>query len=151
MDQIAIASGYFDRRTFRHRLRRLRTAPSNQEFARLCHPIVLDVLRREGFRRIVQGPNFQGTPFDYFARRQGKPYIIEFKGSTSRFRTPHETQRRRLWRVIRHLPGLGIALLQLKLHTAEYRILFNSEVRALFRWSEAPINPIVEWLRARVR
>ena len=91
-----------------------------------------------------------GTPFDFFAFREGKPYIIELKSSVRRYNLPGRTQRLRMESVLRRVPGLHVALLQIKLAECEYRLLLDREVWRLFRWEDAPLQPILEWLRERI-
>lgn len=74
---------------------------SEIKFERLSEVVVPDILQNyEGFSRIIKGPDFRGTPFDFFGYKNDQPYIIEYKGSLNSFNTPGETQKRRLQEVL---------------------------------------------------
>ena len=120
------------------------------EFERQCEPIVYDILQNyEKFRKIEKGPNFIGTPFDFFGFKDDVPYIIEFKGSLHNFNTPGETQKRRMKELLKRIKGLRVALLQVKLKKSQYRIFYNDDMNILFNSKEAPIEPIVHWVKIR--
>lgn len=56
------------------------------EFEAACDPIVRDILMNyEGFADVEKGPEFAGTPFDYFGLRGGVPYLIALKASKSQY------------------------------------------------------------------
>jgi hypothetical protein len=122
-----------------------------KEFEAFCEVIALDILENyENFEMIEKGPNFRGTPFDFFGFKDGAPYIIELKGSLKSFNTPGETQKWRLKELLRTFDGLNIALLQVKLRKAEYRIFYNEDMEILFRGKKAPLEPVQEWIRERI-
>jgi hypothetical protein len=123
-----------------------------KKFEELCSPIAIDILQNyEGFEKIEEGPQFTGTPFDFFGFKDGEPYIIELKCSLKYFHTPRETQKRRMEELLNKIIGLRIALLQVKVRKAQYRILYNDEMDDLFEGAEAPLEPIEKWLRDRMR
>ena len=105
----------------------------------------------EDFEKVIQGPTFRGTPFDFFGFRYGAPYIIEFKGSLSQFNLPGETQKRRLQILLNRIEGLRVALLQVKLMKAQYRIFYDEDLYPLFFGPKAPIKPIEKWIRDRMK
>ena len=127
-----------------------------KEFEHSCHNIVMDILiNYEGFTDI-EGVNkvtgFTNPPFDFFGFRNNEPYLVEFKGSLNNFRTPGETQKRRLKELLKRIEKLNVALLQVKLRKGEYRVLYNDELNYLFDdGKRMPIEPIVEWIESRMR
>ena len=123
-----------------------------KELERLCVDIALDILRSyEGFTKTQKGPNFQGTPFDFFGFKNGAPYLVEFKASLNSFHSPGETQKRRLQELLHRIRGLRVALLQMKLEKSSYRIFYDDEMNLLFYGPKAPIEPIEKWIRERMR
>jgi len=121
------------------------------KFEKLCEPIVFDILENyEGFEEIEKGPEIRGTPFDFLGCKEGNPFIIEFKGSLNRFNSPGETQKRRMQEILKHIKGLNIALLQVKLKKAEYRVFYSEDMNILFNGGKAPIKPIVDWIKKRL-
>jgi hypothetical protein len=124
---------------------------SEKEFEQACEAVALDILQNyENFERVEKGPNFRGTPFDFFGFKNGSPYIIELKGSLNRFNSPGETQKRRLEELLRNIKGLKVALLQVKLRKGEYRIFYEEDMEILFQNRRAPLEPIEEWIRERL-
>ena len=141
----------FDDTQHRALINKLDKDLSPREFESACRDIVFDVLLNyENFERVEDGPNFRGTPFDFFGFKDGAPYIIEFKSSLHYFHSPGETQKRRMQELLRKIQGLKIALLQVKLKKAQYRILYNQEMDFLFEGREAAIKPIEKWIRERL-
>ena len=100
--------------------------------------------------QVEKGPDYNGTPFDFFGYKDSKPYIIEFKGSLNSFNTPGETQKNRLQELLKRLDGLNIALLQVKIRKAQYRIFYNQQMTLLFDGAKAPLKPIESWLIERI-
>ena len=124
---------------------------SEKEFERLSEVVVPEILEKyEGFNEIVKGPNYNGTPFDFFGFKNESPYIIEFKGSLYQFNTPGETQKRRLKEILAQVPRLHIALLQVKLIEAQYRIFYDEEMEILFEEKQAPLEPIINWINGKI-
>ena len=120
------------------------------EFEKACEEIALDILTNyEGFEGIEKGLDFRGTPFDFFGLKNGAPYIIELKASLKSFNAPGETQKWRMQELLKRIEYLNIALLQLKLNKAEYRIFYDEEMEILFKGTKAPLDPIERWIRER--
>lgn len=136
---------------YEHVISRLRENMSELELEQSCEEVALDILQNyEGFEKVEKGPTFRGTPFDFFGYKNGTPYIIELKGSLNSFNTPGETQKWRLKELLRTFDGLNIALLQVKLRKAEYRIFYNEDMEILFRGKKAPLEPVQKWIRERI-
>jgi len=114
--------------------------------------IAVDILTDyEGFERIKKGPDFGGTPFDFFAFKQGVPYIIELKSSLGYFSVPGEAQKRRMKELLEKIPALKVALLQIALKKGEYRIFYHEDMKEfLFQDRRVPIEQIEEWIRERL-
>ena len=115
--------------------------------------VAIDILQKyEGFEGIERGPNFRGTPFDFFGYKDSSAYIIEMKSSLEYFQLPGETQKRRISELLEELPDLKVAILQLALNKKQYRILYHEQVeRLLLHDRQPPITPIVEWLKERLQ
>jgi len=142
----------FDARKHKKIISQLRPHMDLKKFEKICCPIAKDILQNyEGFKKVKKGPKFTGTPFDFFGFKNGEPYIIEFKGSLNYFNSPGETQKRRMQELLNKIEGLRIALLQVKLKKAQYRILYNEEMDDLFKGAEAPLEPIEKWIRNQMR
>lgn len=106
------------------------------------------ILRKnERFSDIQKGPTFPGTPFDLFGKKGGKPYIIEMKCSLTGFNYPGEIQKQRMQELLETIKGLHVALIQLKLKQAQYRIFYDKQMDLLFYGSKMPLAPIEEWIR----
>ena len=124
---------------------------SEKEFEQACEPVALDILQNyENFERVEKGPNFGGTPFDFFGFKDGSFYIIELKSSLNHFNAPGETQKRRLKELLKSIKGIKIALLQVKLNKGEYRIFFNEDMEVLFQERRVPLEPIQDWIKKRL-
>jgi hypothetical protein len=142
----------FDAEKHKEIISKLRPHMDLKKFEEMCCPIAKDILQNyESFAKVEEGPKFIGTPFDFFGFKNGEPYIIELKCSLKYFHTPRETQKRRMQELLKKIKGLRIALLQVKLEKAQYRILYNDEMDILFNGAEAPLEPIEKWLRNRMR
>jgi len=124
---------------------------SEKEFEQACEPVALNILQNyENFERVEKGPNFGGTPFDFFGFKDGSFYIIELKSSLNHFNAPGETQKRRLKELLKSIKGIKIALLQVKLNKGEYRIFFNEDMEVLFQERRVPLEPIQDWIKKRL-
>jgi len=119
-----------------------------------CEKIVTDILEKhENFTKIKNVNNvlgFTNPPFDFFGFKNGKPYMIEFKGSLNNFNAPGETQKRRLKELLERIEDLNIALIQIKLKKSEYRIFYNDEMNLFFDGKQMPLEPVVNWLRLQM-
>lgn len=135
-------------------VRQLSSNMIEKKFENLCEDIVIDILENyEGFKNIEnanKAPNFHNPPFDFFAFKGNKPFVIEFKGSLNNYHPPGETQKRRLKELLERIRGLNIALLQLKLNTAEYRIFYNDDMNLFFDGKKVSINPVVKWIETKL-
>ena len=124
---------------------------SEKEFEKACEGVALDILKNyEGFEKVEKGPNFRGTPFDFFGFKNGSPYIIELKSSLNHFNAPGETQKRRLKELLKSIKGIKIALLQVKLIKGEYRIFYNEDMEIVFQEKRVPLEPIQDWIKKRL-
>lgn len=142
----------FDSSRYKDIINGLRKHMPEKQFEEACSDIVRYILQDyEGFEKVIEGPNFRGTPFDFFGFRYGAPYVIEFKGSLSQFNLPGETQKRRLQILLNRVEGLRVALLQVKLKKAQYRIFYDKDLYPLFFGPKAPIKPIEKWVRDRMK
>ena len=138
----------FDAEKFQDIINGLTVNMSELDFEKSCDPIVYDILENyEGFQEVKKGPNFKGTPFDFFAFKNGIPYIIEFKSSLKSFNPPGETQKRRLKEILDRIKGLKVALLQVKLRDGQYRIFYDRDKEYILEKKDVPIEPVVSWIR----
>ena len=141
----------FDESKHRKIIDKLHDRMLGSELEKACDEIALDILTNyEGFEWVEKGPDFRGTPFDFFGLKNGAPYIIELKASLKSFNAPGETQKWRMQELLKRIEYLNIALLQLKLSKAEYRIFYDEEMEILFKGTKAPLDPIEEWIRERL-
>ena len=142
----------FDVEKYKHVIGGLTENMSEKKFEDSCEQVAFDILQNyEDFEKVEKGPNFRGTPFDFFGFKNGFPYIIELKGSLNSFNTPGETQKRRLKELLESIQGLKVALLQVKLRKGEYRMFYNEEMEILFQEKRAPLEPIEDWIKERLR
>ncbi len=141
----------FDRVKFYERIKNLPKNIPGMELERFCEEIVVYILLNyEGFEKVVPGPKFVGTTFDYFGIKDGKPYIIEFKGSQHNANYPNTKQNKRMKMVVDAVPGLNPALLQVRLKSFEYRIFYDKE-KILKINKEYTIEPIVDWINENIK
>ena len=141
----------FDTTKYRELISTLNANVPGLEFERLTERVVYDILQNyEGFERVEKGPDYGGTPFDFFGFKNGTPYIVEYKGSLKSFNTPAETQKRRLQEVLGLVKGLSVALLQVKITKGQYRIFYDEQMGILFQGRRVPIEPIVDWVKQRI-
>ena len=142
----------FDNTKYQNLIEGLNENMSELEFERSLEVVAYDILKNyEGFEKVEKGPNFRGTPFDFFGFKNGEPYIIELKSSLDRFNFPGEVQKRRMREVLSLIEGLNLALLLVKLRKGEYRIFYNEEMEILFQKREVPIEPIEDWINRRIK
>lgn len=141
----------FDDYKYRAIIDQLHERMPGKELEGHCTIIVEDILiNYEGFEWIEKGPEFRGTPFDFFGLKNGAPYIIEMKASLKSFNAPGETQKWRMRELLRRIEYLNIALVQLKLRKAQYRIFYDQDMEILFNGNKAPLEPIEAWIRERL-
>ena len=72
------------------------------------------------------------------------------KASLKSFNAPGETQKWRMRELLRRIEYLNIALVQLKLRKAQYRIFYDQDMEILFNGNKAPLEPIEAWIRERL-
>jgi len=138
----------FETGEFESIVKDLRSNMPGKELETSCMPIAKHVLRRcEKFTKIEEGPNYPGTPFDFFGFKNDVPYIIEMKASLHSFNYPGETQKWRLRELYKRIKGLHIALLQIAAREGKYRIFYDDQLNLLFFGPKAPFEPIEAWIR----
>jgi len=138
----------FDDSKYRAIIDQLDERMLGKELEAHCISIAEDILiNYEGFEWIEKRPEYRGTPFDFFGLKNGAPYIIELKASLKSFNTPGETQKWRMRELLHRIEYLNIALIQLKLKTAQYRIFYDEDMEILFNGAKAPFEPIEAWIR----
>ena len=82
MGKIRPAPKPFNNTPYEEIIERLQINMSELEFERISEVVVYDILQNyEGFEKVSKGPDFRGTPFDFFGFRDSVPYIIEYKGA----------------------------------------------------------------------
>ena len=142
----------FDMKPYTTIISQLHDNMQGKKLERLCLEIGKSLLKKyEGFTRICDGPDYPGTPFDIFGFKNNKPYAIEFKASLNSFNYPGETQKMRLQELRTRIRGLNIALLQIKIREAKYKIFYNEELDSLFYGRKAPFAPIEIWIRSQLK
>ncbi len=142
----------FDSSAFRDMINSLEANMSEIEFERLSEVVVPEILEKyEGFLKIEKGPDFNGTPFDFFGLKDNRHYRIEFKGSLKSFNSPGETQKYRLQQILKQVEGIGVVLLQVKLSKGQYRIFYDEELDILFQGNKTPLEPIISWIEDRTK
>lgn len=145
---------HFDNRKYSSIIETLTEHMDGKEFENACEEIVRDILEtHENFtdiENVNKASGFTNPPFDFFGLKNGKPYLIEFKGSLGNFNSPGETQKRRLRELLERIEELNIALIQVKLRKSEYRIFYNDEMNLFFDGKEMPLEPVEKWLRIRM-
>jgi hypothetical protein len=117
-------------------------------------PIVFDILNKEGFQEVKdvnQESGFSNPPFDFFGFKNGEPYMIEFKGSLEYFHSPKETQKRRLQELTKEIERLHVALIQLRVNYGDYRIFLDREMDLFFDGPQAPLEPVITWIKTQIK
>jgi hypothetical protein len=141
----------FDSKPYSQILTKLNKRTPNKILEEQGTKIAVDVLKKyEDFKKVERGPGFAGTPFDLFGYKRSKPNIIELKCSLNHFQYPGEIQKKRMKELLKNIKGLHVALLQLKLKNAEYRIFYDDHMDLLFYGSKMPLAPIEDWIRERL-
>ena len=141
----------FDISNYQKVLSNLKENMAELKFEQQSEVLVPYILENyEGFEKIEKGPNFRGTPFDFFGFKNGVPYIIEFKGSLNNFNSPGETQKRRLQEILDQVKNLGVVLIQVKINKSQYRIFYDEEMDILFQGEKAPLEPVIDWVKNRI-
>ena len=79
MGKIGPTPKLFNNTPYKEIIEGLQVNMSELEFERTSEVVVYDILQNyEGFEKVSKGPNFRGTPFDFFGFRDSAPYIIEW-------------------------------------------------------------------------
>jgi hypothetical protein len=136
------------------KIEELKKKLSPKTFEETSEPVVWALLKHEGFQNRLNANKKSGypnPPFDFFAYRDGEPYMIEYKGSLENFNSPGETQKRRLQELRKkYRPhNLHVALLQVGFQrgkTGEYRLLIDGEMDHLFAGDQVPLDKLEEWI-----
>jgi len=141
----------FDPKLFSNTIKSLHRRTPFNEIEEKGVGIAIDIIKKyEGFKKIENGPKDPGTPFDLFGFKNKQPFIIEMKCSLNNFNYPGEIQKNRMQELLRNIKGLHVALIQLKLKKAQYRIFYDNQMDLLFYGSKMPLGPIEEWIRKRL-
>ena len=122
-------------------------------------PLALEILTRyEGFQDIQKPPSIPGTPFDYFAIRNGTPYLLVIRDPVNRLRAPSDVLRLRLKILTGSIQGLETAHYQVHLKKEFYRVIYTDEIinftARLTRsstWSDEAVEPILQWIRIQTQ
>ena len=145
---------HFNNKKYSHIIESLTEYMNGKEFENLCEEIVIDILEQHekftNIKNVNNAPGFTNPPFDFFGSKNGRPYVIEFKGSLNNFNSPGETQKRRLKELLERIEELNIALIQVKLKKSEYRMFYNDEMNLFFDGKQMPLEPVEEWLRNQI-
>jgi len=141
----------FDPKLFSSTIERLNRRTSLKKIEEKGAEIAKKILeKQENFTDVKPGPDFAGTPFDFFGFKNKKPYIIEMKCSLNNFNYPGEIQKKRMQELLRNIKGLHVALIQLKLKKGEYRIFYDNQMDLLFYGSKMPLGLIEDWVKKRL-
>jgi len=156
----------FDRKKHLKTIREIEKAKTNIEKEPFFKKIARDILKKEKFEKITEGPSpsqFQGVPFDFIAIRNGQLSLIELKGSKDTFNYSGEVQFARLLRVEnilkneKRIKKISKFLLQINLKYSLYQLLDTDFYQIIFQnidksvGAKRPIRPIVEDLIKRMQ
>ena len=154
----------FDAKKHSRTIGKIRNAPSGIIKEKYFKNIARDILLREGFKKIIEGPStseFQGVPFDFIAIKKGVLSLIELKGSMNTFNYSKDVQFARLYHVVAVLKKRkiknNIFLLQINLNYSLYQMLDSKFYTIIFGKIDKtiglkrPIIPIVDDLISRMR
>jgi hypothetical protein len=120
--------------------------------------IAVNLLERLGFSKLMESPG-QGVPFDFLGSKDGRPCIIELKGSLKVAGRPDAVQLARMEDLIHMLNDLKIEpyLIQIHLSTLRYCLWTPAGVSTLFKKTDKtlgkdePLQRAVQWVRARIK
>jgi hypothetical protein len=130
----------------------LTKSTSNKKIDEIGIKVAKNLLEKElGFTDVQDGPTFIGTPFDLIGLLKKKPYMIELKTSLVAFHHPGEIQKQRMQELLKNINGLHIALLQIKLKDAEYKIYYDNQLDPLFYGVKKTLSPIEGWLLKKLK
>lgn len=143
---------YFDPNSYFEILSKIRKGLPTKKIEEKGAKIAKDLLKKhEKFKNVKSGPDFAGTPFDFFGFKGGNPYIIELKCSLRRFQYPGEIQKIRMQELLMNMKGLHVCLLQLVLKEGKYRMFYDDQMDLLFYGSKMPIDPVENWIRLQLK
>lgn len=141
----------FDPKPYKRRLSKINEKTALEDLDQVGIKVAKNILKKnEKFKKVKDAPELAGTPFDFLAIRNKKPYIIKSKSGVDQFTYPEEVQKMRIRALLRNVKGLRVALLQLKLKEAEYRIFYDHQLDLILYGSTMPLGPIEQWIRDRV-
>jgi hypothetical protein len=111
---------------------------NNQEKEVLFKKIAKDILKKEGFTTIKEGPtDLKGVPFDFIACKNREFALIELKGATDGFNYSKDVQYSRVQQVLTELKERKIKakiyLLQINLKFNVYQILTEQFYNLIFK------------------
>jgi hypothetical protein len=103
----------------------------------------------------VKAPQIRGIPFDYFARRDCKAYIIVFRDPLNRMSEPADVLRGRITSLVHCIEGIEALLIQVSLKGSYYRVMQTRHLEPtnkdwVKRWSQDCSLPVVEWIKERI-
>jgi len=166
MKYYKVAVSNFDRKKHLKTIEEIERVRTNIEKEPFFKKIALDILKKEKFEKITEGPSpsqFQGVPFDFIALKNDQLSLIELKGSKDTFNFSSEVQFSRLFQVENILTNeKGIKkvskfLLQINLKYSLYQLLDTNFYKIIFQnidksaGTKRPIYPIVEDLIKRIQ
>ena len=156
----SIKVGSFDVDRHGHlRGRILATGSNNLAKERYFKIIARDVLEnQEGFYPVIESPG-QAVPFDFLAIKEGKPVLIELKGSLKQPQIPDEVQLVRMQDLLGLLYDIEIEpyLIQIHFDRGEYYLWYPQKMRSLFQNTDhtlgkhIPVRPTANWVRSHLR
>ena len=156
----------FDRKKHLNTILEIERAKTGIEKEPFFKRIARDILKKENFDKITEGPSpsqYQGVPFDFIALKNGQLALIEMKGSKDTFNFSSEVQFARLFQVEKELKeNKGIKkihkiLLQINLNYSLYQLLDTEFYNIIFKnidkskGKKRPIEPIVNDIISRMR
>ena len=161
-----VAVSNFDRKKHLKTIEEIKRVRTNIEKEPFFKKIARDILRKEKFEKITEGPSpseFQGVPFDFIAIKNGRLSLIELKGSKDTFNYSSEVQFARLLHVEnilkdeKRIKNVHKILLQInlkyslyQLHDTEfYKIIFKNIDKS--KGTKRPIKPIVDDIIKRMK
>jgi hypothetical protein len=142
----------FEPKKYSRRIANISKNTSNKIIDKIGVEVAKKLLENElGFKGVKDGPKFAGTPFDLFGYLNKRPYMIELKTSLKSFNYPGEIQKQRMRELLKKIKGLHVALLQIKLIGAEYRIYYDNQMDMLFYGDKMPLDRIEDWIRIEIK
>jgi hypothetical protein len=133
-----ILGGHFDLKKHHETVTKIKKSKDNQEKEILFKIIAKDILRKEKFTSVEEGPtDLKGVPFDFMACKNRELALIELKGATDGFNFSKEVQCSRLLQVVNELKKkknkVTMFLLQINLKYGIYQILTEQFYKLIFK------------------